>query len=190
MTPSSPPPDASPAAARRTSAVARLFLIGFMGTGKSTVGRLVAARLGWRFRDLDEEIVEAAGGASVARLFATEGEAGFRAREAAALARVAELDQVVVATGGGAACREDNLTLMLGSGLVVALEAPPEESVRRTGGASGRPLLDAQADPVGAAVALLAARQPYYARAHIRIDTAGQPPDDIAAAVLNAVASA
>src|SRR4051812_29379736 len=96
---------------------APLFLIGFMATGKTTVGRILAARLGWRLVDLDEVITREAG-QSVPRIFEAEGEAGFRAREARALADVCRETKVVVATGGGAACREDNLRAMLGAGRV------------------------------------------------------------------------
>jgi len=101
-----------------------LFLVGFMASGKTTVGRLVAARLGWAFHDLDQMIVAAAG-RSVAALFAdpAEGEEGFRRREAEAVRAAAALRGAVVATGGGAACVEDNLRRMLESGRVVTLSS-------------------------------------------------------------------
>src|SRR5689334_20759855 len=107
-----------------------LFLIGFMATGKSTVGRIVARRLGWAFRDLDAAIVEAAGASSVAAIFAAEGEAGFRRRETEALQAALKQARTVIATGGGAACREPNISLMLDGGHVVALWATPEEVLR------------------------------------------------------------
>src|SRR5437773_2639715 len=106
---------------------APIFLVGFMATGKTTVGRILAARLGWRLVDLDEMITREAG-QSVPRIFETEGEAGFRAREARALGAVSRERQVVVAPGGGAACREDNLRTMLDAGRVVALAITPEEA--------------------------------------------------------------
>ena len=99
-------------------------------------------------------------------------------REAAALRRT------VVATGGGAACREPNLTRMLESGRVVALVVSPEEVVRRTQGRSSRPLLDGAADPLGAAAELLRAREPFYARAHARVETQDRTPEEVAAAVM------
>ena len=115
-----------------------IFLIGFMASGKTTVGRIVAAKLGlgWTFLDLDEIITDAAG-RSVARIFADEGEAGFRQRESEALRAAAQLRRTVVATGGGAACREENLSLMLAAGHVVALSVTPAEVVRRAGARSG-----------------------------------------------------
>jgi shikimate kinase len=161
---------------------APLFLVGFMATGKTTVGRILAARLGWRLVDLDEVIARDAG-ETVSRIFETEGEAGFRAREAQALEAVSRERAVVVATGGGAACREENLRTMLDAGRVVALAITPEEAVRRARGGAGRPLL-AGPDPVGTAAALLEARAPYYARAHLSVDTVGRLPQDVARDVL------
>jgi shikimate kinase len=161
---------------------APIFLVGFMATGKTTVGRIVAARLGWRLVDLDEVIVHDAG-ESVPRIFESEGEAGFRVREARALETVSHERKLVVATGGGAACREDNLRTMLAAGRVVALAITPEEAVRRARGGAGRPLLSGT-DPVATATALLAARAPFYARAHLSVDTVGRLPQDVAHDVL------
>ncbi|HET6282304.1 MAG TPA: shikimate kinase [Polyangia bacterium] len=160
-----------------------IFLIGFMATGKSTVGRLVAAHRGWQFVDLDDAIVAAAGH-SVAEIFAREGEPGWRRREAEAVRQACQRTETVIATGGGAACREDNLRAMLDVGSVVALSATPAEVLRRTGGASGRPLLDHTADPATAAAALLVAREPFYARAHHTVDTVGKTAEEVAAQVL------
>jgi shikimate kinase len=166
---------------------APIFLVGFMATGKTTVGRILAARLGWKLVDLDEVIVREAG-QSVPRIFETEGEAGFRAREARALVTVSRERRLVVATGGGAACREDNLRTMLDTGRVVALAITPEEAVRRAGDGGGRPMLTGmqggQADPLERARTLLQARMPFYARAHLQVDTVGRLPQDVALDVL------
>jgi len=156
---------------------APIFLIGFMGSGKTTVGGLLAKRLGWSFADLDELIVRSAG-LTVAQIFAREGEEGFRRRETAAVRAAAAGRQSVVATGGGAACRDENLALMLASGRVVALAVSAAEAVRRAGSRSGRPLLDGSADPLAAATALLAARQPFYARAHLQVETDRRTPEE------------
>ena len=158
---------------------APIFLIGFMGTGKSTVGRVLAADIGFAFTDLDDVITRAAGH-SVAQIFASEGGPGFRAREEQAVRAVAVLRRTVIATGGGAACREANLAAMLAAGSVVALSAPPAEVIRRTGTGPGRPLLHGKADPEGVAAALLAEREPFYARAHQRVDTVGKAPAEVA----------
>jgi len=168
---------------------APIFLVGFMASGKTTVGKLVAERLGWQFDDLDELVRRAAGGRAVADIFAAEGEAGFRRRESDALREAAARRRAVIATGGGAACREDNLAAMLAGGLVVTLEVSAEEAIRRAGSSSGRPLLDGKTDPVGAARALLDVRRSFYERAHVRIDTDGRTPADIADAVLDGVRS-
>ena len=156
-----------------------IFLIGFMGSGKTTVGGLLAERLGWSFADLDDLIVRSAG-LTVAEIFAREGEEGFRRRETEAVRAAAAGRRSVVATGGGAACREENLELMLASGRVVALAVSAAEAVRRTGTRSGRPLLDGSADPLAAETALLSVRQPFYARAHLRVETDRRTPAEAA----------
>jgi shikimate kinase len=161
---------------------APIFLIGFMASGKTTVGRLLAARLGWAFADLDD-LIAAAAGTSVPHIFAEQGEAAFRRHETAVVLEAAARRGIVFATGGGAACREPNLGAMLAAGRVVALEVSPEEAIRRAGEGSGRPLLDGQADKLSAARALLAARDPFYRRAHLRVATEGRRPAEIAAEV-------
>src|SRR3954471_7938685 len=94
---------------------APIFLVGFMASGKTTVGRLLAERLEWAFVDLDEVIEEAAG-KTVPEIFAAEGEAGFRKRETDAVRAVAQRRKTVVATGGGAPGRGEEITAMLGAG--------------------------------------------------------------------------
>lgn len=155
-----------------------VFLVGFMGTGKSTVGRALAVELGFAFTDLDDVITRDAG-RSVAQIFSGEGEAGFRQREEAAVRAASAMRRTVIATGGGAACRETNLQAMLAAGRVIALSATPAEVIRRTGTGPGRPLLHGKADPEGVAAALLAEREPFYARAHHQIDTVGKAPADV-----------
>jgi shikimate kinase len=163
-----------------------IVLIGFMATGKTTVGRMVAERLERTFQDLDH-LVEEAAGMKVPELFRTQGEPAFRKFEAQALESALAQDGLVLATGGGAACREDNLRAMLAAGYVVALSATPAEVLRRTGGASGRPLLDRAADPLAEAQRLLSEREPFYARAHLRVDTVGKGPHEVAAEIVAAV---
>jgi shikimate kinase / 3-dehydroquinate synthase len=163
---------------------APIFLVGFMATGKTTVGGLLAARLGWTLVDLDDVIAGAAG-MPVSQIFATRGEAAFRDEEARAVRAACARRRTVVATGGGAVCRPDSLEAMLAAGRVVALAVTPEESVRRAGSASGRPLLDGKTEPVAAAAALMAARRPFYARAHLQVDTTGRAPGDVAREILD-----
>jgi shikimate kinase len=172
--------------AQRENKARPIVLIGFMATGKSTVGRIVARRLGRPFLDLDR-VVEQVAGMPVADIFRSEGEPAFRRREAEALDQVLGTEGAVIATGGGAACREENLQLMLARGFVVALSAPPSEVVARTGAASGRPLLDGAADPLAVAQALLQQREPFYSRAHVRIETVGRGPHQVADEVIAAL---
>jgi shikimate kinase len=163
-------------------------LIGFPGTGKTTVGSQLARQLGGRFLDLDDVIVADAG-CAIPEIFRREGEPGFRKREREALARVLGETNAVIATGGGAACQEGNLVLMLERADVVALWASPEETVRRTGTRSGRPLMDGVADPLAHAKALFAAREPFYRRAHFGVDTEGKRPAEIVAEIVEALSA-
>jgi shikimate kinase len=157
---------------------APIFLIGFMASGKTTIGRLLAERLDWAFVDLDK-VIEDEAAKTVADIFAAEGEAGFRKRETDALKQVAARRKTVIATGGGAPCREENLGVMLAAGRVLWLTVSADEAVERAGKASGRPLLDGAADPVAAARKLLDVRRPFYKRAHANVDTTGRSPKQI-----------
>ena len=160
----------------------RLFLIGFMAAGKTSVGRALAARSGRRFVDLDDVI--AAMGEPVAQLVARD-EAEFRRRESAALAQVITdaTDGPVIATGGGAAAFGDNLARMREAGLVIALGVDLDEVARRAAGGPPRPLL-------ASAAQLAAARAPIYRRAHAVVDTTGRSIDEVVSAVSAVEASA
>ena len=154
-----------------------------MTSGKTTVGQLVAGRLGWNFRDLDQ-LVTVAAGRTIPQIFAEEGELGFRARETEGLRQAVLWNNTVISTGGGAACREPNLSLMLDAGRVVQLDVSPEEVIRRAGDLAHRPLLATAPDPLKFVKDLLATRAPFYARAHFRIATDGLTPEAVAAEVL------
>ena len=141
-----------------------LYLVGFSGSGKSTVGRLAALALGWTFVDTDERIVGAAG-AEIDSIFAASGEEGFREAEHAALSLVAGGEHQVVSTGGGIVTSERNRRLMADTGLVICLEARPETIAGRVASqdaAPVRPMIDPghKARDVSA---LKAERQPMYA---------------------------
>lgn len=118
----------------------RIFLIGPMGAGKSTIGRLLAGQLRKRFLDTDQEI-ERRTGASVSLIFDIEGEAGFRRREAAVLEELTRRPGVVLATGGGAVLAPGNRELLKRRGVVVYLHAPLDALVARTHRDRNRPLL-------------------------------------------------
>lgn len=162
-----------------------IFVIGFMGTGKSTVGLLLAAKLERRFVDLDAVIEEEAH-MTVGEIFFNEREAGFRAREAAALRRVAAQGPQVIAVGGGAPAHGDNLDFMLHAGKVVCLTASVDELVRRIGDPETRPLL-AGKDVRGEIERLLAQRQSFYARAHVTVDTNGVVPSQVTRTIAEAL---
>ncbi len=161
---------------------APIFLIGFMGSGKTTVGGLLAERLHRKFIDLDTWISEESG-CSVTQIFAQEGEAGFRSRETSALKTTAQILRSVVSTGGGAACLEENLQLMLNTGPVIALLVSPKVALKRAGRNSGRPLLE-RSDPLAAATQLLRQRKLFYQRADLKIDTDRLTPEMIVSKIL------
>ncbi|WP_437911373.1 3-dehydroquinate synthase [Sorangium sp. So ce302] len=164
-----------------------LLLTGFMGAGKSTVGRIAAARTGLPFLDLDDAIVQEAG-ESVPSLFAKRGEAGFRALEAATLRRLlAARGPRIIALGGGALVDPALRAEALERGCVVALTATPRTIAARTPNGN-RPLLDGAPDREARIRELLAARAPVYAEAHACVVTDGVSPADVAARVLRAYA--
>jgi shikimate kinase len=166
-----------------------ILLIGPRGSGKTTVGRALAARLGWAFADADEH-VEAAAGQTIAAIFAAEGEAGFRDREAAALAELCGHTDHVVATGGGAVLRPANRELLRRSGFVVWLDVTPEVAWARLQAdpttAARRPNLTA-AGGLEEVRTLIAARGPLYRQtAHVVIPAGAPSPDAAAAAIIRA----
>lgn len=165
----------------------RVILTGFMGAGKTEVGRRLGRALGWRFVDTDV-VIESAAGRSVAAIFAGEGEAGFRAREHEAVAQACGLAEAVIAVGGGALLAPENRRLLLAAGPVVCLRATPREILRRVGEARDRPLLNGdgtatEAERLARIESLLSARAPLYALATHAVDTDGRTPDQVVAAV-------
>jgi len=150
-----------------------LVLIGFMGTGKSAVGKCCARALGFRFFDSDREVVRMAG-KPISAIFAEDGEASFRALEAEAIRRLASLRRIVLATGGGAALDALNVARMRRHGVIVLLQADPSEILGRVRGGVGRPLLEGAPDPLIRIRELLERRrEAYYAAAHATVDTTG-----------------
>ena len=164
----------------------KVLLVGMMGAGKTTVGRLVAERLGCPYADSDAE-VEAATGRTVPELFAELGEAAFRSAEAEVLARAVAVDgPAVVSVAGGAVLDPANRALIRRSGTVVWLRADPATLAGRVGDGAGRPLLADR--PAEELARLEAVRRPYYAEvAHAAVDVDGSAPEAVADAVLAAL---
>jgi shikimate kinase/3-dehydroquinate synthase len=154
-----------------------VVLVGFMGSGKSTVGPHLAQRLERPFVDLDD-VIEADAGRSVAEIFSSEGEAGFRERESRCLQRTLERGGSVVAVGGGAPMREENWARIRNGNTVVALMADPGELARRLNGSADRPLLEPGAPSVIAS--LLPTRLSRYLEADVVVRTDGIDPVEVA----------
>jgi shikimate kinase len=153
-----------------------------MGSGKSSVGKRLAKRLGWPFVDADAVIVESAG-KSINAIFADEGEPAFRALESACLERVLGQGRGVIATGGGVVVAQANRELMARHGIVVNLKVSLTQVLQRLGSATDRPLY-AGRDAAEAVGALMAEREQFYSAADIRIDTDGKSVEDVAAEIL------
>ncbi len=158
----------------------RIFLIGPMGAGKTTIGKMLADELRLDFRDADSEI-EARSGVDIPWIFDMEGEEGFRAREAAMLAELADMDSTVISTGGGAVCLRENRNLMAGRGLVIYLHTPVSEQLRRTGRDRNRPMLQGDdAERETTLRDLMAEREPLYREiADLEANTAGRSPRSV-----------
>lgn len=150
-----------------------IFLVGMMGAGKTSVGKLLAQHLHKRFVDADQAL-EARTGVRIPVIFEIEGEQGFRAREAAVLDELTREADIVLATGGGAVLRPENRAALHERGTVVYLRAGADELWHRTRHDRNRPLLQT-ADPRARLTALLAEREPLYqAVAHVTVDTSSQ----------------
>ncbi|MBT1076588.1 shikimate kinase [Geobacter grbiciae] len=163
------------------SNVRNVILTGFMGTGKSSVGRLLAHRLGFRYCDLDALIVEGEG-VSINEIFARHGEPHFRALETEAVRSVSREERCVVSTGGGAVISPENRCLLREAGVVVNLTATVEEVCRRLREETDRPLL--KDDRSGERIAaMMAEREQFYADAELRIDTTGKSVEDVVAEI-------
>lgn len=165
-----------------------LTLIGYRATGKTTLARLLAERLGWDWIDADVEI-ERRAGKSIARIFAEDGEAAFRDLEVEVTADLCRRDRLVLAAGGGAPLREENRRAMRAGGPIVWLRALPETIHRRMSGdattAGRRPNLTT-AGGLAEIVELLHRREPiYHETADFEIDTESKSPEELATEILD-----
>lgn len=163
-----------------------LYLVGFMGSGKTTVGRHLAHRMGWNFFDIDAEI-EAAEKMTIAEIFSSRGEPEFRRIEAAILAQhVRWIEQgrpAVVALGGGAFAQESNRELLRGNGISIWLDCPFETVSRRIARAPGDPVRPLARDPEHFR-ALFDTRQQHYGLADVRVPVTTDDAEETVAAIL------
>ncbi|MBI4278243.1 MAG: 3-dehydroquinate synthase [Armatimonadetes bacterium] len=153
-----------------------VVLIGFMGTGKTEAGRLLARRLGWSFIDTDA-LIEAREGRTIAEIFRDCGEPYFRDVEARATAEAARAGRAVIATGGGAVLREENRARLRASGWIVSLVAEPEVLLARVGAGVERPLL--AGEPEANLRRLLSEREPLYRDADLVLDVSRRGVEDV-----------
>ena len=146
-----------------------IYLVGFMGTGKSAVGRELAKKKKWRFVDLDD-LIELREGRTIPDIFNKKGEPYFRIIEKRALKEVSREKKFVVACGGGAVINKENIKRMKESGIIICLKATPAVILKRTLKSVNRPLLNV-GNPKERIELLIKLRAPYYAMANKSIDT-------------------
>ncbi len=160
-----------------------IYLVGFMGTGKTAVAKVLAARLNLKLVDMDAEI-EAQEKMPISEIFRIKGEPYFRELEKEFIKRLARGEGQAIACGGGVFVDPENIERMKKSGTVVCLTSRPETILRRTAADASRPLLNV-ADPKKKIEELLERRQPFYAQAHHTIDCDALSVEESAQAVLN-----
>src|SRR5262245_44594001 len=160
-----------------------IALIGFMGTGKSSVGQLMAGFLHYAFLDTDELIVARAG-RPITEIFVQEGEPAFREMEQRVVKELAQRKRTIISTGGGLPMGEGNLASLKTHALVVCLWASPDKIWERIKGQSHRPLLN-DADPLAKIRSLLAAREPYYRQADVLVNTEMRSVKEVAQQVIH-----
>lgn len=162
-----------------------IVLTGFMGAGKSSVGRILAKRTGYTFCDLDALITKEAG-ISINDIFSRHGEQYFRRLETDIIKGLEAEDRLVIATGGGAVISSENRRLLHSMGCIVNLMAQSEDVIERLSAETDRPLLndDRSHEKVRE---MLREREPFYADADIRIDTTGKKVEDIAAEIMDSL---
>ena len=178
--------DSTPTLKQRLSGRS-LYLVGMMGSGKTSTGRPLAERLGYGFVDADA-VIEQAAGCSIPEIFERDGEAGFRSLESQVLSAISQRHSLVVATGGGVVTQPENWGL-LHSGIVIWLDVVPDQLLKRLNADSTvRPLLQT-ADPEAALNALLNERRPLYAEADLTVVINDETPETVADGILQLVPS-
>ena len=163
-----------------------IAVYGFMGVGKSTIGKLLAERLGYDFIDMDTEI-EKREETTISEIFRVQGEPRFRDLETTLIKELSQQDGLVIACGGGAIANTENAEVLGKASRMVYLTATIEEIIERTNHDNTRPLLEVE-NPVTIASELIERRKPVYTKyAEITIDTTGKTPDEVVEMVLEAI---
>jgi len=160
-----------------------LALVGFMGTGKSSVGRIIAEELQFRFLDTDE-LIEDRLGMPISEVFARQGEPFFRRYEREIVKELASEHELIISTGGGLAANTANMNSLKKHALVVCLWASPETIFERIQSQTHRPLLQTP-NPLEKIRELLAVREPFYRQADVLVQTGLRPPKEIAQHVIH-----
>ncbi len=163
-----------------------ITLVGFMGTGKTTAGRILARRLGYRFIDVDEEI-EREQGVSISHIFSELGETYFRMLERDFIKALSFKEGLIISAGGGAVIDERNIEAMKTGGVIVCLTAAPDAIMKRVGNSANRPLLKVP-DPMSRITELMGAREQFYRKADFTIDTTAMTPGDVAEEIIRLAA--
>jgi shikimate kinase len=159
-----------------------IVITGFMGTGKTSVGKIIAEKLGWEFYDVDR-IIEEEVGSSIAEIFSKKGEDYFRKVEANAVRLLSILDESVISCGGGVVLSAKNMDELEMNGVVVCLLASPEKIVERTGRTRNRPLLNVE-EPVKKIKELLNSRKKHYERCSLAVTTDDLTEEEVASIIL------
>ena len=160
-----------------------IYLVGFMGTGKTTVGKILAARLKRQFIEMDE-VIERQEACPITEIFETKGEPYFRKLESNLLKKISTQKNLVVSCGGGLICNKKNLKILTETGIVFNLAASAKTIYERTKKYNHRPLLNVD-NPVLKIDELIKIRNQYYNKAHHTIDTTDVNPDEVAEKIIN-----
>ena len=158
-----------------------IVLVGFMGTGKTSIGKRLATQLRMRYVDTDD-IIERDSGRSISAIFSEDGEATFRELESEAVRKASKLENYVISTGGGVVLKEANMMELRRNGIIFCLTATPEEIYRRVQHQTHRPLLQTP-DPLTKIKSMLEDRHPYYAKADNMVETTGRSFGEVMAYV-------
>jgi shikimate kinase len=160
-----------------------IILTGFMGSGKTEVGKRLAQRLGYVFLDTDK-LIEEKTGKSISEIFREEGESSFRELETEVIKNLSGITGYIISTGGGIVIREENILSLKNIGLVIWLQASPETIINRISSETHRPLLNVD-NPLEQIKKLLSIREQFYSRADVSMDTDGLEVDEVVKSILS-----